>query len=478
MSTSRHESAETQPGDMVDTRPESDITSTGKTSGPQPSDTASVSSDARPTATTGQSLEPRTILLFAVSFAIPMLFDRIVLAGLQSTYGRPRMTSLLFAAFWLSCVVIVTALHWRAARRRPLTWFTAAAIAALAAWLVMSERGIFSDNPEYGFITALCAIPSLLMLHAQLVNGRYDVRHPFGIMLRWLTGWLIQPFAGLGRFGRAVSSAVHVAANSRQRPIMRRIGIALLIAVPVLAVLVALLSSADMVVSYGISRLFGDLDLTSLLMHALAVLLPMPFLFSLLDNQERSDGEMAAWYGRSVSLSLDTLVTAIVLGLVLVVYAMFCAVQFTFLFAGEGLPGGLTYAEYARSGFFQLLFVAAVNLAVFGLVLTYARRTRAIEAMLVGLIAATGVMLASAATRLGLYVDAYGLTWLRFVSLTFIGLLAVMLALCLVRMRTARLPLIATCFALFVVWYVALGYCDPTALIERYNMTHGFSPFM
>lgn len=478
MSTSHHESAENQPGDASEVQPGSDITSAEKTSEPQQAGAIADFHDTRPAATPSRPPRPRTIQLLAVSFAIPLLFDRTVLAELSSAYGPSRTMSLPFAAFWLSCVAIVNALHWRTVRHRPMTWLVTAAIAALSFWFIASEHGVFSDDPEYGIVTGLCAIPSLLMLHMQLANGRHDARHPLGIMLRWLTGWLIQPFTGLGRFGRAVSTTAHAAASDSQRPTMRRIGVALLISVPLLAVLVALLASADMVVSYGISRLFGDLDIASLLMHAFAVLLPMPFLFSLLDNQERSDGEMAALYDKSVSPSPDTLVTAIVLGLVLAVYAVFCAVQFTFLFAGEGLPGGLTYAEYARSGFFQLLFVAATNLAAFGFVLTYAKRTRVITAMLVGLVAATGVMLSSAAMRLGLYVGAYGLTWLRFASLAFIGLLAAMLALCLVRMRVERLPLATACFALFVVWYVALGYCDPTSIIERYNMTHGFPPFM
>ena len=53
------------------------------------------------------------------------------------------------------------------------------------------------------------------------------------------------------------------------------------------------------------------------------------------------------------------------------------------------------------------------------------------------------------------------------------ALLAVVLALCLIRMATDRLPLAAVCFALFVVWYVALGYCAAPA-IAGFNAMHGF----
>ncbi|KAB8289200.1 hypothetical protein DSM100688_0280 [Bifidobacterium ramosum] len=445
----------------------------------QPAHTAPARTQPQPQATPPETrpkvVSTRAIQLFAAAFAIPLLFDRLVLAGLTSVYGYPDRTSLLFAVFWLACAATVTALHWRAARTRPLAWFTVAAIAALAYWMV-SRGGTDTGDPAFELITGLVAVPSLLMLHLQLVNGRYDVRRPLGIALRWFTGWIVQPFAGLGAFARAAADVAHALVRGRTRPVMRRIGVAALIAVPMLIAMTALLMNADMVFSYAVRRVIGDVDLASFLPHAAFVLVAFPFMFSLLDCQDRDRGELAALYGRSVTARPDALVASIVLGSLLAVYALFCAVQFTFLFAREGLPGGLTYAEYARSGFFQLLFVAAVNLALFGVVLTYVRRTRVIAVMLVGLVAATGVMLASAALRLALYVGAYGLTWLRFTSMTFIGLLASMLALCLVRMAADRLPLVAVCFVLFTLWFVALGYGDVASIVDGYNAAHGFDP--
>ncbi|OZG64112.1 hypothetical protein BHAP_1279 [Bifidobacterium hapali] len=416
----------------------------------------------------------RTIQLLAASFAIPLLFDRLILGGLPYTYGYPDRMNLLFAMFWLVCVTITTALHWRIARMRPLVWYITAAIVALACWMVIHGGGIYTDNLEYGLLTGIIAIPSLLMLHVQLVNGRYNIHHPFGIALRWLTGWVIQPFINLNTFAHCTADIAHISIQDQRRPVIRKIGIALLITIPVLMVITALLMNADMVFSYAITRIIGDINLTSFIMHALLVLLTFPLMFSLLEQQDRTTGSIAALYKRSVTVKPDALIMSIMLGALLVVYAFFCAVQFTFLFAQEGLPGGLTYAEYARSGFFQLLLIAAVNLMLFGIVLTYVQRTRMLTIMLIGLIAATGVMLASAATRLGLYIGAYGLTWLRFTSMSFIALLAVILVLCLVRMGVTHMPLITVCFILAVAWYIALGYCNVASIVTNYNLMHGF----
>ena len=89
--------------------------------------------------------------------------------------------------------------------------------------------------------------------------------------------------------------------------------------------------------------------------------------------------------------------------------------------------------------------------------------------MLIVLIGETGVMLASALWRLHLYIGAYGLTWLRLESLTFMWMLIAVLILCLVRPFVPRLPLATIGFILVVVWYVALVLSNPNNIIDAYN---------
>ena len=435
----------------------------------------------------------RAFMLLGASLLIPLLFDRLVI----TTMIEPPLWASIFgfqaplAVFWLLCAAIVTALHPRETLSRPLIWLVDAAMAALALW-TMEANTRFHGNTEFEAITILVAMPSLLMLHAQLASGLYDVHRPLGIVVNWFAGWVVKPFSRLGDFGRAVAAVGRTlrgvtagtgtdgagpddaTTGARDaRGMLRKAGVALLIAVPLLIALLTLLSGADMVFRYTLTHIIGDIDPGSLCMHAAWTLLPMPFTYSLLANMDDDSPAARRLYGTHADLRFDGVVTTLVLGMVLAVYAVFCAVQFTFLFAGAGLPDGLTYAEYARSGFFQLLTVAAINLIIFALTLAYARRTRALAAMLIGLIAATGVMLVSAARRLMLYIDAYGLTWLRYAAATVIALLAVMLLLALIRMVAAKPPLAATCFAAFLIWYVAFGWSDPAYVINTFDVWHG-----
>jgi hypothetical protein len=120
-------------------------------------------------------------------------------------------------------------------------------------------------------------------------------------------------------------------------------------------------------------------------------------------------------------LRLGRLEWLLALGALNVLFALFVAVQLAILFGGDAYvrdTAGLTYAQYARSGFAQLVVVAVLTLGVVGAALRWAHTERArdaavLRALLGALCLLTLVVLASALHRLGLYEEAYGFTRLR-----------------------------------------------------------------
>ena len=102
-------------------------------------------------------------------------------------------------------------------------------------------------------------------------------------------------------------------------------------------------------------------------------------------------------------------------------FVAFVGVQVTVLFGGRDhvlRTTGLTYAEYARSGYWQLLATAVLTLAVIAAALRLADTPRrshrvTLRALLAALCGLTLVLLASALHRLDLYESAFGLTRLR-----------------------------------------------------------------
>jgi hypothetical protein len=127
-------------------------------------------------------------------------------------------------------------------------------------------------------------------------------------------------------------------------------------------------------------------------------------------------------------------------------FAAFVAVQATVLFGRDDhvlRTAGLTYAEYAREGFAELLVAAVLTLAVVAGALRWARaatpgQRHLLRALLAVLCALTLVVLASALHRLDLYQDAFGATRLRLAAEATALWLAAILSLVLVGVALGR----------------------------------------
>jgi hypothetical protein len=160
-------------------------------------------------------------------------------------------------------------------------------------------------------------------------------------------------------------------------------------------------------------------------------------------------------------------------------FAAFVLVQLTVLFGGSRhvlRAAGPTYAEYARSGFWQLLAVSALTLLVIAGAMRWApRRTRAdrtlIRLLIGGLTGLSLVIVASALYRMQVYTDAYGATRLRLVVATvelWLGLLFVLVGVATVRLRGAWLPRLV--LGAGVVALLGLAMVNPDRLIADRNV--------
>ena len=251
--------------------------------------------------------------------------------------------------------------------------------------------------------------------------------------------------------------------------VVRGVGLAL----PLLVVLGLLLASADPVFA-GFFRFWNPV---SAIGHAVLLVLGAWGMAGLL--RTASAARIAPL--PAVARRLGTVEADIALGSLVALFTAFAAAQVVALSAGGRHvieTAGLTYAEYARSGFFQLLAVAVITLAVVaGLPALTAPRTPATRLRFVVLAEAvvvlTLVIVVVALRRLALYEDAYGLTMLRLFSQVFAWWLAVVFLLLGLRLAGvgggshwfAPAALAAGLVALLV-----LGAVNPEGLVVRRNV--------
>jgi hypothetical protein len=191
-------------------------------------------------------------------------------------------------------------------------------------------------------------------------------------------------------------------------------------------------------------------------------------------------GWSAASTARTESLRLGSVEAATILVVIDLVFAAFVALQVAYLFGGRDTAAlaGMTYAEYARRGFFELILVAGLaGLLVVALDLAVGKRSRIQLGGALVLLGLTAVVLLSAFLRLRLYQDAYGWTELRFVVMTAIAWLgvALLVAAALLLRRQARWVL----HVLGILSLVTIGGMNlvgPQAFVTARNLERAIDP--
>ena len=251
-----------------------------------------------------------------------------------------------------------------------------------------------------------------------------------------------------------------------------------LLAAPLLLVFGGLLVAADAVFEELVTEVLG-FDLTQVLNHLLLILFFAWISAGLLWGAllARSPRHLAV--RRPSVLSLGIVEVTVVLGLLDALFLAFVIVQIRYLFGGahalvEGV--GMTYAEYARRGFFELVAVTALALPLL-LLAHWLLRTesrvheRVFRVLSVAMVALLLAVAASAFQRMRLYVGEFGLTELRFFTTAFmawVALVLVWLVLTVLRGRRERFA-----FGALVAGFAAIlliNVANPDALIARVNL--------
>jgi hypothetical protein len=175
--------------------------------------------------------------------------------------------------------------------------------------------------------------------------------------------------------------------------------------------------------------------------------------------------------------SLGTVEACCILGGLCVLYAVFVAAQLAALSgAGQHILAtrGLTYAGYARSGFFELLICAAITLVL----LFTVRACAAPHPVLTVSYALTAVLtvgvVVTAIRRLQLYEAAYGLTMLRLaclVAAAWIGVVFILTALSITRRGLPQRLLPAAILVSALLFTVGSAIASPAAIVARVNLS-------
>ncbi len=373
-------------------------------------------------------------------------------------------------------------------QRRPTwakLWLGGAAFVFAAALAVRDEPMLIALN--------LMAVFGLLLLQIALYRREALAKLPMvqavGRVLLAIGTMIAQPPTASWQVASGLRG--ERASFRRLVPILR----GLLLAAPVLGCFTLLLVAADSVFASYIDAIFRielpfDVDTIARHMFVIGAMswicagALMAALGNLPEDKPSTSDELPA-EGATRRLHaplnlrfLGAVESLTILLLVDLLFGNFMLVQAAYFFGGLDTltRTGVTYADYARRGFFELLAVACLALALLWALALCTRREHAwqrysFNGACAGMIVLVVGMLASAFQRMLLYEEAYGFTRLRIYTHSFMIWLAIVLVLFLVALLRDRPRLWSYgTFVAALIYLAALNIASPDALIVRANV--------
>lgn len=256
---------------------------------------------------------------------------------------------------------------------------------------------------------------------------------------------------------------------------VRYIIIGVLCGLPILLVTTLLLVSADQIFSNVLESIFDFDALANWFFGSFLeniCILPFCFLFytlllyllfaALCNGGLKEEVRAPKKHGTLIAITMFTMID--------IVYVLFCVIQILFLFIGIMPDMDYEYADYARQGFFELLFVALINFFLVLFCNKHFTKNAILKIAMTITCICTYIMIASSAYRMLMYIDVCHLTFLRIFVLWFLAMLCFFMAGSLISIYKENWNSFRYCLFVLTCFYTALALANVDGQIAKYNV--------
>lgn len=347
-------------------------------------------------------------------------------------------------------------------------------------WVIFVTAAIFCIVP---FLSSTLVTRFLSWVYAALLMIYFAYTFSWGAEILG-RGFVKNFFASLfaAPFGNFTAEFKSLAVPVKYRKSKSRtvlyILLGLLASIPAVLIVTALLSSADDnfdKVTGQILAAIGDNFFSNIMI--LAVSIPLTcLLFGAMVNGKKRKRTLAEYNGSAEVIPAAAVCAAV--APLLVIYLLFFICQLPYFLSAFGgtLPEGYSYSEFARKGFFELCFVAFINVCTIIGMSLFAKRKEgrkshpAVKTFSVILCVMTLILIASALSKMLLYIDEYGLTALRVYTSWFMILMALTVIVEIIRQLFPSAPAVKLHFAVFSICLAVLCFADVDRVIAKTNV--------
>jgi hypothetical protein len=181
-----------------------------------------------------------------------------------------------------------------------------------------------------------------------------------------------------------------------------------------------------------------------------------------------------------IKFGLNNIIVSTFLIVINFVQLTFVIVQFSYLFAKMELPKleNMTYAEYARSGFFELCAAIAVSVLIIMICMIFVRKSSNhklpafISGLLTLLIACNYVVATSAIMRMLSYINVYDLSVKRCMVTWLITVFVLCMAGALIKIWRPSFHAASYVAIVVIAMTILINYINVNGLVAQYNVNN------
>ena len=260
----------------------------------------------------------------------------------------------------------------------------------------------------------------------------------------------------------------------------KKILLGIIFSLPILVIVLALLSSADQVFAdkiSGFTNIFKNIlhpaPMRELICRIGIIAIITVYITSFLHNITQNNFDENS--KESKKICFDNTILNTILTILNLVYTLFCYIQIVDLFMGYTSLSQAEYANYARQGFFQLMFVSFINLTII-LVSTHNQKTATnfqvnyTKIMNLLLAIFTLIILVSSFMRMYLYEQAFGYTFLRLMVYIILITEAILIFPTIMHIINKKVNLIKPYFIIITTMYVLVNFMNIDKIIAEKNI--------
>ncbi len=354
-------------------------------------------------------------------------------------------------------------------------------------WLIpiglLALSFLIRDNDMFHFFNYLVMMLLVGVMTTQLQNrldvakGGFEFLGRAAMQLFEPMGDLDKPFSLAKTLNDEKTNSWHTAS---------RVLLGLGLCLPLTAVVLLLLGSADLVFSDMMSVVLQDINVSTFLEFTFdviaAVLMAIYFfalIFYMFYRNEQKKNESLPQKKQRVE-STDLIIFFMLYIALSVVYSIFAYIQVVYLFLGAGeLPEGIGYADYARQGFFELLILTFINIAVMLVTINLGRGriyeqkihgSSVLKIMMVYLCLLTMLLLTSSFYKMLMYQTAYGLTRMRLLVIIFLAFEAIGLVVTLLFIFKPKTKIVVAYSLICLAFYITVNLVSIDGIIASHNI--------